>query len=135
MTRPRKNLNRSHVTFFIKFHPKTNFHPNNIFHPSTIFIYNFSGGAPRIGDLFEFIHQFYVDSEYTKTGIPLNVVLISDGQTQGDDKENMEKWTKILKRVSFIFLVTSGKIEAYFRFMKHVRSFFYSCFDEVAFDG
>ena len=75
----------------------------------------FSGGAPRIGDLFEFIHQFYVDSEYTKTGIPLNVVLISDGQTQGDDKENMEKWTKILKRVS-----TSGLIKAYFRFTKNI---------------
>ena len=66
-------------------------------------LYLFSGGAPRIGDLFEFIHQFYVDSEYTKTGIPLNVVLISDGQTQGDDKENMEKWTKILKRVCILF--------------------------------
>lgn len=60
--------------------------------------YEYRGGAPRIGDLFEFIHQFYVDSDNTKTGIPLNVVLISDGQTQGDDREHMEKWTKILKR-------------------------------------
>ena len=59
----------------------------------------FSGGAPRIGDVFEFIHDTFVDSEYTKTGIPLNVVLISDGQTQGDDREAMEKWTRILKKV------------------------------------
>lgn len=60
--------------------------------------YEYRGGAPRIGDLFEFIHDTYVDSSYTKTGIPLNVVLISDGQTQGDDREHMEKWTKILKK-------------------------------------
>lgn len=60
--------------------------------------YEYRGGAPRIGDVFEFIHDTFVDSEYTKTGIPLNVVLISDGQTQGDDREAMEKWTRILKK-------------------------------------
>jgi len=60
--------------------------------------YEYRGGAPRIGDVFEFIHDTYIDSEYTKTGIPLNVVLISDGQTQGDDREHMEKWTRILKK-------------------------------------
>ena len=27
--------------------------------------------------------------------------MITDGQTQGDDKEQMEKWTKILKKVSY----------------------------------
>jgi len=51
-----------------------------------------------IGDVFEFVHDTFVESEYRKTGIPLNVVLISDGQTQGDDRENMEKWTRILKK-------------------------------------
>ena len=63
----------------------------------------FSGGAPRIGDVFEFVHDTYVESEFTKTGIPLNVVLISDGQTQGDDREHMEKWTRILKKVSTFY--------------------------------
>ena len=58
-----------------------------------------SGGPPRIGDVFEFIQDWFVESDQLKTGIPLNVVLISDGQTQGDDKENMEKWTSVLKKV------------------------------------
>jgi len=60
--------------------------------------YEYRGGPPRIGDVFEFIQDWFVESDQLKTGIPLNVVLISDGQTQGDDKENMEKWTSILKK-------------------------------------
>lgn len=60
--------------------------------------YEYRGGPARIGDLFEFIHNTYIDTTQYKGGLPLNVVLISDGQTQNDDKEKMEKWTKILKK-------------------------------------
>lgn len=60
--------------------------------------YEYRGGPPRIGDLFEFIHDTYIDTTQLKNGLPLNVVLISDGQTQNDDKEQMEKWTRILKK-------------------------------------
>ena len=61
-----------------------------------------SGGPAAIGDLFDFIQRTFVESENLKTGIPLNVVLISDGQTTGDDRENMAKWTTILKKVPHI---------------------------------
>lgn len=60
--------------------------------------YEYRGGPAAIGDLFDFIQRTFVESENLKTGIPLNVVLISDGQTTGDDKENMAKWTTILKK-------------------------------------
>ena len=61
----------------------------------------FRGGPARIGDLFEFIHDTYIDTTQLKNGLPLNIVLLSDGQTQNDDKEHMEKWTRILKKVKF----------------------------------
>lgn len=60
--------------------------------------YEYRGGPARIGDLFEFIHGTFIDTEQLKTGLPLNVVLISDGQTQNDDRETQEKWTRILKK-------------------------------------
>jgi hypothetical protein len=60
--------------------------------------YEYRGGPARIGDLFEFIHDTYIDTTQLKNGLPLNVVLISDGQTQNDDKEQMEKWARILKK-------------------------------------
>lgn len=60
--------------------------------------YEYRGGPARIGDLFEFIHDTYIDTTQLKNGLPLNIVLLSDGQTQNDDKEHMEKWTRILKK-------------------------------------
>ena len=60
----------------------------------------FSGGAARIGDILEFVHDTFVDNQHYRSGLPLNIVMITDGQTQGDDKEQMEKWTKVLKKVS-----------------------------------
>lgn len=60
--------------------------------------YEYRGGPARIGDLFEFIHDTYIDTTQLKNGLALNVVLISDGQTQNDDKEQMEKWARILKK-------------------------------------
>jgi len=60
--------------------------------------YEYRGGPARIGDLFEFIHGTYIDTTQLKSGLPLNIVLISDGQTQNDDKEQLEKWTRILKK-------------------------------------
>lgn len=65
----------------------------------------FRGGPARIGDLFEFIHGTYIDTTQLKSGLPLNIVLISDGQTQNDDKEQLEKWTRILKKVNLKLLM------------------------------
>merc|ERR1719238_2641031 len=59
--------------------------------------YEYRGGPPRIGDVLEFIHDTFIDTTQFKGGIPFNIVLISDGQTQNDDKEHMEKWATKLK--------------------------------------
>jgi len=60
--------------------------------------YEYRGGPARIGDLFEFIHDTYIDTDQLKNGLPLVVVLFSDGQTQNDDKEHMEAMTRKLKK-------------------------------------
>ena len=66
---------------------------------------DFRGGPPRIGDVLEFIHDTFIDTTQFKGGIPFNIVLISDGQTQNDDKEQMEKWATKLKSVRHQLLV------------------------------
>lgn len=60
--------------------------------------YEYRGGAARIGDILEFVHETFVDNQHFRSGLPLNIVMITDGQTQGDDREQMEKWTKVLKK-------------------------------------
>jgi hypothetical protein len=60
--------------------------------------YEYRGGAPRIGDLFEFIDFAFIDKGTAKRHLPLNLILISDGDTQNDDKPNLAKWSTYLKQ-------------------------------------
>lgn len=73
--------------------------------------YEYRGGPPRIGDLFEFIHDTYVDTTQLKRGLPLNVILISDGQTQNDDKEKMSQFAAKLKKHTTKIITLSKRSE------------------------